>query len=297
MIQFFGDTDILNRRVDNIATVRLATLQSQGGTTLQQSDLATPHTGRGALGKTHTSYMTTWRSVGIRRGNVAYCLAFSARTHHLYICTHMSWYRHVLRGTGCWDRGLSCEKAKGNVPVLRVHIIALRWYFLGTKVLCFFFSVTACHVLLIYARAYVQRSFVHTVLIPIVPYCIYVYLYIPLFTVLCPVFLPACHTTGFAWVPLYDYTKLHNCRLVQCITVSYWASVGPVPLVFYCASVFTHLFFSSLVPCPVPSVCMYSVLLHIWRPAYRSCIPLFGTHCPSVVFLPSDDSAVLLATA
>ena len=149
MVQFFGDTDILNRRVDNIATVRLATLQSQGGTTLQQSDLATPHTERGALGKTHTSYMTTWRSVGVRRGNVAYCRAFSARTHHLYICTHMSWYRHVLRGTGCLDRGLSCEKAKGNVPVLRVHIIALRWYFLGNKVLCFFFSVTACHVLLI----------------------------------------------------------------------------------------------------------------------------------------------------
>ena len=72
----------------------------------------------------------------------------------------------------------------------------------------------------------------HTVLIPIVPYCIYVYLYIPSFTVLCPVFLPACHTTGLAWVPLYDYTTLHFCRLVQCITVSYWASVGPVPLVF-----------------------------------------------------------------
>ena len=89
-------------------------------------------------GKTHTSCMTTWRSVGVRRGNVAYCLAFSAHTHHLYICTHMSWYRHVLRGTGCWDRGLSCEKAKGNVPVLRVHIIAFRWYFLGNEVLCFF---------------------------------------------------------------------------------------------------------------------------------------------------------------
>ena len=89
-------------------------------------------------GKTHTSYMTTWRSVGVRRGNVAYCLAFSAHTHHLYICTHMSWYRHVLRGTDCWDRGLSCEKAKGNVPVLLVHIIAFRWYFLGNEVLCFF---------------------------------------------------------------------------------------------------------------------------------------------------------------
>ena len=152
-------------------------------------------------GKTHTSYMTTWRSVGVRRGNVAYCLAFSAHTHHLYICTHMSWYRHVLRGTGCWDRGLSCEKAKRNVPVLRVHIIAFWWYFLGNEVLCFF--------------------------------------------------IPACHTTGLAWIPLYDYTTLHFCRLVQCITVSYWASVGPVPLVFYCASVFT-----SLVPCPVPSVCM-----------------------------------------
>ena len=146
MIQFLSDTDNLNRRVDNIGTVRLATLQSQDWTTLQQSDLATPHTVRGALGKTHTSYMTTWRSVGVRRGNVAYCLAFSARTRHIYICTHMSWYRHVLRGTGCWDRGLSCEKARGDVPVLGVHIIALRWYFLDSKVLCFFFSVTACHV-------------------------------------------------------------------------------------------------------------------------------------------------------
>ena len=85
------------------------------------------------------SYMTTWRSVGVRRGNVAYCLAFSARTHHLYICTHMSWYRHVLRGTDCWDRGLSCENARWDVPVLGVHIIALRWYFLDSQVLCFFF--------------------------------------------------------------------------------------------------------------------------------------------------------------
>ena len=70
-------------------------------------------------------------------------------------------------------------------------------------------------------------------------------------------FLPACHTTGFAWVPLYDYTKLHSCRLVQCITVSYWASVGPVPLVFYCASVFTHLFFF-FVTCSVScTFCVY----------------------------------------
>ena len=89
--------------------------------------------------------MTTWRSVGVRRGNVAYCLAFSAHTHHLYICTHMSWYRHVLRGTGCWDRGLSCEKAKRNVPVLRVHIIAFWWYFLGNEVLCFFHSRVSHH--------------------------------------------------------------------------------------------------------------------------------------------------------
>ena len=58
MIQFFSDTDILNRRVDNIGTVRLATLQSQDWTTLQQSDLATPHTVRGALGKPTRH---TWR--------------------------------------------------------------------------------------------------------------------------------------------------------------------------------------------------------------------------------------------
>ena len=104
MIQFFNDTDILNRRVDNIDTVRLATLQSQDWTTLQQSDLATPHTGRGAAGKTHTSYMTTWRSVGVRRGNVAYCLAFSAHTQHIYMHTYVlvssraTW--HWLLGQG-----------------------------------------------------------------------------------------------------------------------------------------------------------------------------------------------------
>ena len=55
----------------------------------------------------------------------------------------------------------------------------------------------------------------------------------------------------------YDYTTLHICRLVQCITVSYWASVGPVPLVFYCASVFTHLFF---VTCSVSCTFCVSVL-------------------------------------
>ena len=107
----------------------------------------------------------------------------------------------------------------------------------------------------------------HTVLIPIVPYCIYVYLYIPSFTVLCPVFLPACHTTGFAWVPLYDYTTLHICRLVQCITVSYWASVGPVPLVFYCASVFTHLF------------------RHLFRVLYLLCVCAPSLLAPRIPFL------------
>ena len=58
MIQFFSDTDILNRRVDNIDTVRWALLQSQNWTTLQQSDLATPHTVSGALGKPTRH---TWR--------------------------------------------------------------------------------------------------------------------------------------------------------------------------------------------------------------------------------------------
>ena len=70
-------------------TMCAQTLQSQDWTTLQQSDLATPHTWRGTLGKTHTSYMTTWRSVGVRRGNVAYCLAFSAPTHHKYMHTYV----------------------------------------------------------------------------------------------------------------------------------------------------------------------------------------------------------------
>ena len=125
----FGNAAVT--RLDNTAAVRFGN---------------TAHSER-CTGKTHTSYLTTWRSAGVRLGNVAYCLAFSARTHHIYICTHMSWYRHVLRGIGCWDRGLSCEEARGDVPVLGVHIIALRWYFLDTKVLCFLFSVTACHML------------------------------------------------------------------------------------------------------------------------------------------------------
>ena len=78
--------------------------------------------------------------------------------------------------------------------------------------------------------------------------------------------------------------------MYYCILLGLCRSCAPRFLL--CISLYASFFFSSLVPCPVPSVCMYSVLLHIWRPAYRSCIPLFGTHCPSVVFLPSDDSAV-----
>ena len=113
----------------------------------------------------------------------------------------------------------------------------------------------------------------HTVLIPIVPYCIYAYLYIPSFTVLCPVFLPACHTTGFAWVPLYDYTTLHICRLVQCITVSYWASVGPVPLVFLLcislyASFFRHLFRVLYLLC-VCTLCSFTFGAPHTVPVYR----------------------------
>ena len=82
-------------------------------------------------------------------------------------------------------------------------------------------------------------------------------LYIPQFTVLCPVFLPACHTTGFAWVPLYDYTKLHICRLVQCITVSYWASVGTVlcaPRFLLCISLYASFFVTCSVSC---TFCVY----------------------------------------
>ena len=82
-------------------------------------------------------------------------------------------------------------------------------------------------------------------------------LYIPQFTVLCPVFLPACHTTGFAWVLLYDYTKLHICRLVQCITVSYWASVGTVlcaPRFFLCISLYASFFVTCSVSC---TFCLY----------------------------------------
>ena len=85
------------------------------------------------------------------------------------------------------------------------------------------------------------------------------YLYIPSFTVLCPVFLPACHTTGFAWVPLYDYTKLHICRLVQCITVSYWASVGTVlcaPRFLLCISLYAFFFVTCSVSC---TFCVYVI--------------------------------------
>ena len=63
---------------------------------------------------------------------------------YVLVSSHAPWHRLL-------GRGLSCEKARGNVPVLRVHIIALRWYFLGNKVLCFFFSVTACHVFVRFA--------------------------------------------------------------------------------------------------------------------------------------------------
>ena len=46
------------------------------------------------------------------------------------------------------------------------------------------------------------------------------YLYIPSFTVLGPVFLTACHTTGFSWVPLYDIhwiAQLSSCAMYYCI--------------------------------------------------------------------------------
>ena len=84
-------------------------------------------------------------------------------------------------------------------------------------------------------------------------------LYIPQFTVLCPVFLPACHTTSFTWVPLYDYTKLHICRLVQCITVSYWASVGTVlcaPRFLLCISLYASFFVTCSVSC---TFCVYVI--------------------------------------
>ena len=150
MIQFFSDTDILNRRVDNIDTGRLATLQSQDWTTLQQSDLATPHIVRGALGNPHVIH----DDVALcRRQTWQRCiLSGIQRTHtpsiymHTYVLVSSRAPWHRLLG-----RGLSCEKARGNVPVLRVHIIALRWYFLCNKVLCFFFSVTACHVFVRFA--------------------------------------------------------------------------------------------------------------------------------------------------
>ena len=77
MIQFFSDTDILNRRVDNIDPVRLALLQSQNWTTLQQSDLATPHTVRGALGNPHVIH-----------DDVA-------------LCRRQTWQRCILSGIQC----------------------------------------------------------------------------------------------------------------------------------------------------------------------------------------------------
>ena len=146
-------------RVDNISTVRLATLQSQDWKTLQPS------------GWQHCTQREVHREnphvilddmVLCRRQTWQRCILYGIqRTHTPY--AHMSWYRHVLRGTGCWDRGLSCEKTREDVPVLGVHIIALRWYFLDNKVLCFFFSVTACH---IFMRLAVLYSW-HTVFTPV----------------------------------------------------------------------------------------------------------------------------------
>ena len=104
---------------------------------------------------------------------------------------------------------------------------------------------------------------------------VFVSLYIPQFTVLCPVFLPACHTTGFAWVPLYVYTKLHICRLVQCITVSYWASVGTVlcaPRFFIVHQslriFFRHLFRVLYLLC-VCTLCSFTFVTPHTVPVYR----------------------------
>ena len=127
------------------------------------------------------------------------------------------------------------------------------------------------------------------------------YLYIPSFTVLCPVFLPACHTTGLAWVPLYDYTTLHFCRLVQCITVSYWASVGPVPLVFIVHQSLRHLFHVLYLLC-VCNLCsftfgaripfLYTVVRHTLSVCSFSTLRRFGrfaSDCIDTANLPHAD--------
>ena len=96
-------------------------------------------------------------------------------------------------------------------------------------------------------------------------YCslgIYVYLYIPSFTVLCPVFFTACHTTNFSFFPKYHYmiyNKLHICRLVQCINVSYWASVGNVlcaPRFLLCLSLNASFYVTCSVSC---TFCAYVI--------------------------------------
>ena len=74
---------------------------------------------------------------------------------------------------------------------------------------------------------------------------------------LCP--FPRVTPPAFAWVPLYDYTKLHICRRVQCITVSYWASVGPVlcaPRFLLCISLYASFFVTCSVSC---TFCVYVI--------------------------------------
>ena len=45
--------------------------------------------------------------------------------------------RATLRATGCWDRDISGEQPRWNVPSLAVHTVTLRWY-LENEALYFF---------------------------------------------------------------------------------------------------------------------------------------------------------------
>ena len=81
-------------------------------------------------GKTHTSYMTTWRPVGVRRGNVAYCLAFSAHTHHLYymhtyvlVSSRAPWHRLLGQRSLMRESQGECSSTAGTYNCISVVLL------------------------------------------------------------------------------------------------------------------------------------------------------------------------------
>ena len=186
------------------------------------------------------------------------------------------------------------------------------------KYCAFFFSVRLCLSCVINNMhvAYVQRSFVHTVLIPIVPYCIYVYLYIPSFTVLCPVFLPACphHRPCLGTVIWLHYIALlSSCAMYYCILLGLCRSCAPrfllcISLYVTCSMSCTFCVYvicapSHLAP-RIPflytvvrhtlSVCSFSTLRRFGRFA-SDCIDTANLPHRDFVFIHPSSSASLVA--